>query len=75
MRASIRDDGNGFDAPAVLKTPWQDRGLGLAGMLERASLLDGTVEIHSKAGTGTTINVAIPLVCEITPEASVLLMQ
>jgi two-component system, NarL family, sensor histidine kinase UhpB len=72
VRASIRDDGSGFDAPAVLKTPWQDRGLGLAGMLERASLLDGTVEIHSKAGEGTTINVAIPLICEVNPEASVL---
>ncbi len=50
VHARIRDDGQGFDAPAVLRTPWQDRGLGLAGMMERASLLDGTVEIISRAG-------------------------
>jgi chemotaxis protein histidine kinase CheA len=45
----------------VLRTPWQDRGLGLAGMTERASLLNGTVDIHSEPGHGTTIDVKIPV--------------
>src|SRR5262249_61375879 len=60
----IRDDGRGFDAQAVLKTPWQDRGLGLAGMMERASLLDGSVQITSQPGGGTTIDVTLPLLRE-----------
>ena len=60
-QARVRDNGRGFDAHAVLKTPWQDRGLGLAGMLERASLLDGSVQITSAPGEGTTIDVTIPL--------------
>jgi two-component system sensor histidine kinase UhpB len=56
----IRDNGIGFDADTVLKTPYQERGLGLAGMSERAVLLDGSLTIHSAIGHGTTIQVRIP---------------
>lgn len=59
--ATIVDDGQGFDYEALLKTPNQERGLGLAGMHERAVLLDGELTIHSVAGHGTTIEVSIPL--------------
>jgi len=59
--ARIVDDGEGFDYEALLKTPIQERGLGLAGMHERAVLLDGTLNIHSVPGQGTTIEVSIPL--------------
>jgi two-component system sensor histidine kinase UhpB len=61
IHARICDDGRGFDAQAVLRTPWQDRGLGLAGMTERASLLNGTVDIQSEPGSGTRIDVKIPV--------------
>ena len=67
MTACIRDDGQGFDASAVLRSPWQDRGLGLAGMQERAMLLDGTVKIESQPGGGTIIDVAIPLPTSAQP--------
>ena len=60
-QAHVRDNGRGFDAQTVLKTPWQDRGLGLAGMMERASLLNGNVQILSTPGAGATIDVTIPL--------------
>jgi len=59
--ARITDDGKGFDYEALLKTPGQERGLGLAGMNERAVLLDGTLNIHSTSGRGTIIEVSIPL--------------
>ncbi len=59
--ATIVDDGQGFDYEALLKTPNQERGLGLAGMHERAVLLDGELTIHSVAGHGTTIEASIPL--------------
>jgi len=59
--ARITDDGVGFDYEALLKTPGQERGLGLAGMNERAVLLDGTLNIHSTSGQGTIIEVSIPL--------------
>lgn len=59
--AKITDDGEGFDYEALLKTPGQERGLGLAGMNERAVLLDGMLNIHSAPGQGTLIEVSIPL--------------
>lgn len=51
----IEDDGCGFDplAPAA--------GMGIAGMRERVSLLDGVLDLESAPGAGTTIVVAIPL--------------
>ncbi len=59
--ATITDDGCGFDVGTLLKTPDQDRGLGLAGMSERTLLLNGTLDIHSSPEQGTTIEVCIPL--------------
>ncbi len=60
--ATITDDGRGFDVEAVLKTPAQELGLGLglAGMHERAVLLDGSLTIKSSPGHGTTVAVHIP---------------
>ncbi|MFI5273365.1 MAG: ATP-binding protein [Ktedonobacterales bacterium] len=69
VQVHVRDDGDGFDAPAVLKTPWQDRGLGLAGMMERASLLGGVVNIISQPGDGTDVDVTIPLIHGVRQEA------
>jgi len=56
----IRDNGQGFDQDALMKTPWQERGLGLAGMRERATLLKGSLTIQTQPGTGTTIEATIP---------------
>lgn len=57
----ISDDGIGFDIEAIRKSPDNDRGLGLAGMTERAVLLDGSLDIRSRPGHGTTITIHIPL--------------
>ncbi|HEU5347625.1 MAG TPA: sensor histidine kinase [Ktedonobacterales bacterium] len=72
IHARVSDDGCGFDAPAVMRTPWQDRGLGLGGMMERASLLNGSVDIASQQGNGTTIRVRIPLPSAPHPNESAL---
>lgn len=61
VTARIRDNGQGFDAQAFFRRPWQDRGLGLAGMSERATLLDGTLKIDSQPGAGTVITARVPL--------------
>ncbi len=39
----------------------ESRGLGLIAMRERASLLRGTLEVHSTPGAGTTVELTIPL--------------
>ncbi len=51
----IRDDGIGFDLSKKFA------GLGIAGMHERASLLEGSLTIVSQHGQGTTVEVCLPL--------------
>lgn len=53
----IKDNGSGI-RPEALNSPLS---IGLAGMRERALLLDGKFEIHSRPGAGTTIEVHLPL--------------
>jgi signal transduction histidine kinase len=54
LAIAVADDGRGFDpgAPAG--------GYGLAGMRERAALVDGTVSIES-SGQGTTVRARLPV--------------
>lgn len=53
----VRDDGVGFD-PARPRKPGS---FGLAGLRERAYLVEGELSIESAPGRGTTIEVRIPL--------------
>jgi two-component system, NarL family, sensor histidine kinase UhpB len=50
----VSDDGAGFAFADEAK------GLGLSGMRERALLVDGTLEIDSRPGRGTTIRLEVP---------------
>ena len=60
LEVSIRDDGCGF-AAAAAEAGVRDRvHLGLAGMVERVSLLDGTLSVHTQPGGPTRIEVTIP---------------
>jgi two-component system sensor histidine kinase TtrS len=54
LRLEVSDDGSGFD-PAV-----QRRGLGLIGMRERVEGLDGSLQVASSPGAGTTVTVILP---------------
>jgi signal transduction histidine kinase len=57
----VEDDGRGFDVAGVMDSYAREERLGLYGMRERASLLDGTLTIESTPGVGTTVFVEIPL--------------
>ena len=58
LHLEVRDDGVGLgDDPG----PASERGLGLAGMRERARLLGGSCRIDSARACGTSISVALPL--------------
>ncbi len=52
------DDGIGFDGPVVGRSK---RSLGLLGMRERSSLLEGTFQVKSRAGEGTRIRIELPM--------------
>ena len=57
----VEDDGRGFDVDEVLSRKVGRTSLGLYGMIERAQLLGGQLDIESQPGGGTTIYVRIPL--------------
>jgi len=57
---SIRDDGRGFDR----NEPPRAGSFGLIGLRERAYLLGGEASITSERGTGTVIEVVLPVVRE-----------
>jgi signal transduction histidine kinase len=48
----IEDDGGGFD---VMHPPNRSQGIGLLGMKERMNAIDGSLEIRSQLGKGTTL--------------------
>jgi signal transduction histidine kinase len=56
VAAVIEDDGAGFDQRAI-----RAEGVGLLGMRERLSFVDGRLEIESRPGAGTTIVAEVPL--------------
>jgi signal transduction histidine kinase len=60
VEVSVQDDGVGFDPSSVLRGE-DDRGLGLLGMQERATLAEGTFELESQPGQGVRLTVKIPL--------------
>ncbi len=51
----VQDDGGGFDTTTIQK------GLGIAGMRERAALLEGSITVVSQPGHGTTVEACLPL--------------
>lgn len=51
----VRDDGQGY------KAVQRRAGLGIGGMQERVSLLNGTFNLTSEAGKGTTVEATLPL--------------
>lgn len=59
----VEDDGIGFDQEGLRQESLFNgqKQLGLAGMQERAALLDGSFEIESQPGQGTAIYVRLPL--------------
>jgi signal transduction histidine kinase len=58
--ASIADNGKGFDLEKVLHPESPERGFGIIGMQERVSLLGGRIDIQSRPGFGTHMNIEIP---------------
>jgi PAS domain S-box-containing protein len=63
IRLEVQDDGIGFDVAA----PRKAASLGLAGLRERAQLVQGTVDIESRPGAGTRVRAHIPVPMEPHP--------
>ncbi len=61
LELTIRDDGRGFTPPSTAHPLVEAGHFGLAGMEERARLIDGTLQVRSAPGEGTTVRVLCPL--------------
>lgn len=61
VRMTLTDDGRGFITAAVAGSPDPQKGLGLAGMNERASAAGGGVVVVSAPGSGTVVRVVVPV--------------
>jgi signal transduction histidine kinase len=55
LRFEVSDDGRGFDPAA------NGHGSGLQGIADRLGALEGTMEVESTPGTGSTIRGRIPI--------------
>jgi signal transduction histidine kinase len=58
VNLSVTDDGLGFNADQPPSRPGR---FGLVGLRERAAQLGGALQIGSKPGRGTEINLAVPV--------------
>jgi PAS domain S-box-containing protein len=57
----VTDNGKGFDFSARIASGPTDGHLGLAGMMERAELMGGTLKVETHPGGGTKIEMSIPV--------------
>jgi signal transduction histidine kinase len=57
----VADDGRGFATEPGAGAAGRADSVGLSGMAERVSLLDGSLQVRSAPGAGTTIEVQVPL--------------
>jgi len=61
LNLRIKDDGKGFDVGCLSEDNRDENGgFGVFGMKERVELLEGTFEIQSEVGKGTTVRVQLP---------------
>lgn len=61
LQTIVEDDGVGFDADRLLSLGSPQARLGLAGMIERAALIGGELQIESSPGRGTTLFLRVPV--------------
>jgi len=64
ISVAVSDNGVGFDVEKALGRVGPAGSVGLLGMQERARLLGGQMDVHSRPGGGTTVRVEVPLTDE-----------
>ena len=69
LHLSLGDDGRGFDVAAARQRATEGESLGLINMQERASLVGGRIEVTSRPGQGTVVDVFLPSLPRIATAA------
>ncbi|MGR3293951.1 MAG: PAS domain S-box protein [Candidatus Scalindua sp.] len=62
IRMRINDNGKGFDIKEPFGENMNGSGIGLFGMKERVSLLNGSLRIHSEENKGFEIEILVPFI-------------
>ena len=65
VRLVVADDGRGFDEDTVGGGAEDRHSYGLVGIRERAELIGASLTVTSRPGTGTTVEVVVPLPARI----------
>jgi two-component system sensor histidine kinase DegS len=60
VRASVEDNGSGFDVDEVMQAVEQHKTVGLAALYERVEMLGGQLQLDSGIGRGTKVSLEIP---------------
>jgi signal transduction histidine kinase len=60
VRLLVADDGGGFDDSAVAASIQRGTGFGITSMRERARALGGDLNVSSRPGFGTEVEVVLP---------------
>ncbi len=61
LNLTIEDDGRGFEINPEKGLPIKAEGIGLTGVENRVTFLQGSLDIHSSTHSGTSIHIEIPL--------------
>ena len=59
---TLQDNGMGFDMESASTKAYENKGMGLETMYERAVMLNGKLDIFSKLGKGTRVRIRVPIV-------------
>ncbi len=62
IHMSINDNGKGFDIKEPFEENMNGSGIGLFGMKERVTLLNGSLKIHSKRNKGFGLEILVPFI-------------
>jgi two-component system sensor histidine kinase DegS len=60
IRATVEDDGRGFDVEEVLSKASKQETFGISAIQERAEMLGGKLDLESRIGYGTKVSFEIP---------------
>jgi len=61
LKINIKDNGKGFLLSATTETKWIKEGhFGILGIQQRTKLLNGTLDINSQPGRGTSVSIELP---------------
>ena len=61
LKIKIKDDGKGFDVDRLNRVKVGEMGMGLIGIRQRLSSINGTLDIKSKKEKGTSLIIRIPI--------------